>query len=454
MTLQKFTLVSFLAFSHLTSAQIINTKGIVKQIDSVERSVERIESQVSQKVMDRPFALSTLPPVDELVTESLTLLPKTLAIGENLGKPIFVEVETEDGWRAIQNQWVVLANPQTKQNLLALGAFINAETNYSGLGLSLLRFTVPESLDSKQALAKHLPEQTLGTLDRNHIYQAQTAAPQAQSSFTGQNLENSPSKALCDTPVKIGMIDSGIDQQHGAFAEASIIAKSFLIDDLSSPQAHGTAVASVLVGNLGPLTPLLSHGKVYSAEVFYRQSDYSQGATLDAMISALNWLVEEQIKVVNMSLAGPPNKMLATIVKAANHQGTIIVAAAGNQGPAAPELYPAGYPEVIAVSAFDKLQQPYRWSNRGDYVDYSALGVNVVTAQVKRGLGKESGTSMAAPVVSAALTCLLAESDHLNSIDRQAILTSLSDLAVDLGPKGRDPIYGIGGIVRNTGKSN
>jgi minor extracellular protease Epr len=137
------------------------------------------------------------------------------------------------------------------------------------------------------------------------------------------------------------------------------------------------------------------------------------------------------------------------VISVATSKGAFIVAAAGNEGPAATTVYPAGYENVIAVSAFDQQHRAYRWSNRGDYIDYSALGVNVLSAQPRQGLGKESGTSMAAPVVSAALVCLLAEHKKHNKLNRVTVLTNLSDRAIDLGPKGRDPIFGRGGIERN-----
>jgi subtilisin family serine protease len=183
---------------------------------------------------------------------------------------------------------------------------------------------------------------------------------------------------------------------------------------------------------------------LYSAEVFYRQSDYAQGATLNAMIAAINWLIENNVKVINMSLAGPDNAILNAVINAAHGQGAFIVAAAGNEGPAAAAVFPAGYDDVIAVSAIDHLRQPYRWSNRGAYIDYAALGVDVLTAQSRHSTGLESGTSLAAPVVSAALACLLASIKDAPGLDRSTLLSRLADTAIDLGPKGKDPIFGVG----------
>ncbi|WP_158966184.1 S8 family serine peptidase [Paraglaciecola sp. L3A3] len=442
MILSKVTFFSLLAFSQITSAQLVNTSGIVNQVGQIPGTIERISDRLPKPKIDTPFALTSLPPIEDVITEPLDLLPKTLPIGTNVSKPVLIEVEVENGWRAIKNQWMVLADAKSEQALIKLGATIRSSKVYQGLGLNLLHFTVPDRFDGKPQLAQHLTAESRATLDRNHIYQAQNKTTHAATTT------ETTQAAVCEAAVKIGMIDSAINQQHRAFKAAKITAKSFLVAGLTSPTHHGTAVASVLVGKADQLSPLLPNAQLYSAQVFYQQSDYAQGATLSAMIEALDWLVEEKVWVINMSLAGPDNSILQRVISAATDKGAFIVAAAGNEGPAATPVYPAGYAEVTAVSAIDAKYQPYRWSNRGDYIDYAALGVNVLTAQAKQGLGKESGTSMAAPVVSAALACLLNQSTDIHNDGRKEVLTNLSKQAIDMGPKGRDPIYGFGAIRR------
>ena len=448
MTLRKVTLATLLAFSQMTFAQIVNTDALVKQVDQLQRTAQRMENSLSQSINVRPFSLSTLPPIPGLVTEPLAKLPKSLPIGPDLMNPILVDVEVENGFRAVKNQWIILADPHSKQVLIALGANIESSNSYAGLGLTLLRFTISDLLNTKQALAKHLSTDTFATLDRNHIYQVQSQQSLPLDSHALSDIRLN-SGHMCDTALHIGMIDSAIDTTHRAFSSANINTKSFLNNNLSSPSLHGSAVASVLIGKTDELIPLLPKAELYSAEVFYRQSDFSQGATLSAMIEALNWMLEQKVAVINMSLAGPDNRILERVINAATDKGAFIVAAAGNEGPAAAAVYPAGYNNVIAVSAFDRQHQPYRWSNRGDYIDYSALGVNVLSAQPQQSLGKESGTSMAAPVVSAALVCLMAEHTEQNKLSRTTVLANLSDQAIDLGLKGRDPIFGNGGIERD-----
>lgn len=437
--------------SQFANAQIVEqTTGIVQQIDKIDSISSRLRGRLEDRVPKQPLIDSLLPPIESLVTTPLSSLPDTLAIGGDIVNPAWTEVTVENNWRAVKNQWIVFANDNTKSKLLSLGASIESEQLYAGLNLSILRFTVPDNLDSKQALASYLSESTLATLDRNHVYQAQSDRNITPRNDIEQNQAIVAPKKLrgsfCADVLKIGMIDSAVEQTHPVFNNTKITAKSFLSGNVKSPTLHGTAVASVLLGKFANQEPLLKGAHLYSAEVFYRQSDFAQGATLNAMIEAINWLIEEKVKVINMSLAGPNNAMLNAVINAAHQQGAFIVAAAGNEGPAAPAVFPAGYEDVIAVSAIDENQQAYRWSNQGNYIDFTALGVNVLTAQSQDRTGRESGTSMAAPVVSAALACTLASTIGTPGVTRNQVITALTKKAIDLGPIGKDPIFGSGAI--------
>ena len=125
---------------------------------------------------------------------------------------------------------------------------------------------------------------------------------------------------------------------------------------------------------------------------------------------------------------------------AAQRNGKVIVAAAGNEGPFAEPLYPAAYDGVIAVTAVAVDGSVYRWANQGDHVEFSALGVSVPTARADGSIGRESGTSLATPVISAFLACELLQ--QRGDIGRA--LDSLRTRALDLGATGRDPVFGHG----------
>jgi subtilisin family serine protease len=248
---------------------------------------------------------------------------------------------------------------------------------------------------------------------------------------------------VCEVPVSLGMIDSAVETQHPAFAQQSdgdLITRSFLGTDINQPPGHGTAVAGMLIGRGQKLQPLLPRGTLYAASVVYSQGTYHSGATLAHLLNALNWLVQQDLQVINMSLTGPPSVSLQKAIEAIQAQGKLVVAAAGNDGPHAGPRYPAAYAGVVAATAVEPDRGIYPWANQGDHVDFAALGVSIVTARAGGQFGVESGTSMASPVIAAFLACALANS----GVDSSTALELLQRQAIDLGEPGRDPVFGYG----------
>jgi subtilisin family serine protease len=151
--------------------------------------------------------------------------------------------------------------------------------------------------------------------------------------------------------------------------------------------------------------------------------------------------VQRDIRVVNLSLTGPANMLLERAVAAAASRGIIMVAAAGNDGPNAEPVYPAAYEHVIAVTAVDKARNPYRRAVRGDHIDIAAPGVGVWTAASVSGARQKSGTSFAAPFVTAAVSVLLTAKPGLSP---DAVEAELMKSAEDIGKPGKDAVYGWG----------
>ena len=84
-----------------------------------------------------------------------------------------------------------------------------------------------------------------------------------------------------------------------------------------------------------------------------------------------------------MSFTGPMDPLLERIIKEAADKGVIFIAAAGNNGPKGAPVYPAAYPEVIAVTATDEKDKLYGKANRGDYICIAAPGVDIIAPALK-----------------------------------------------------------------------
>jgi subtilisin family serine protease len=121
--------------------------------------------------------------------------------------------------------------------------------------------------------------------------------------------------------------------------------------------------------------------------------------------------------------------------------GYVLVAAVGNDGPAAPPLYPASYQHVVGVTAVDAHRRILIEAARGPQVMFAAPGADLAAAGSDHTYAAVRGTSFAAPFVAALLATGLAEPDATAAA---AAIDTLAKTAVDLGPPGRDLTYGFG----------
>jgi len=420
-------LLILLTAMQAAEAQLVNRA--LNQVDNVTRQLDRqLDRSTDQLRKDTG--------IDQQVgklTDRLAKLPDRLPIRTTHGKTAFVEVSVENGWRAIEREWLATLDEAQLIQLKSVQVEIVESTHFEQLHLTLVRFRVPKALDSRQKLEKLLPGVEL-QLDRNHVY-----SPQANAAVGDGD---SPTAIICNEPVKIGIIDTSLNLAHPAFKQATdnqrIVTRNFLQEPLTEPDAHGTAVAGLLVGQGDALQPLLPAANLYAASVFYARKEFTEGASMMNLVRALDWLLGEKVSLINMSLAGPDNRILAGVIARILSQGTAIVAAVGNEGPAAPPLFPAAYPGVVGATAVDNKQKIYRWANRGSQVYFAAPGVNVLSARASGGYARESGTSMAAPIISAFLAC------SMQQHTRDQALALLATQARDLGEPGRDPVFGVG----------
>jgi subtilisin family serine protease len=201
--------------------------------------------------------------------------------------------------------------------------------------------------------------------------------------------------------ARVGMIDGPVEKRHAALSAADIITARFAGKSDPPGSPHGTAIASLLVGKDHDFAGYLPGARLYAADVY--GGDGNGGTALD-IARALNWMAANRIAVTNISLAGPPNRLLEAAVKAFVQKGFVLVAAVGNDGPAAAPHYPAAYPDVIAVTSVDRDGHIQIDANAGGR--YAAIGVNVRAAALPRGYVQLTGTSYATPAVAAHLAVL------------------------------------------------
>ncbi len=340
---------------------------------------------------------------------------------------------------------VLVANPPANfENLVVSQGFQVADMlQLRSLDMKVLRLVTPSNVSVASAV-KRLRRQFPGTTtDVNTLYELARAEGFPES-YARMLIGWPGVPENCGAGVHLGMIDAGVQPAHPALAGTDIQYRSFLqAGRHPGPANHGTAIAAMMVGKPQPgkgWGGLLPGARLSAANIFQLGNKRKVTASARGLLEAIDWMAEQKVDVVNMSIAGSKNKVVRQVVETARANGLVLVAAAGNWGTAKRPAYPAAYSDVIAVTAVDADRRIYEFANSGQYIDFAAPGVRIWTA-IPGGGQYQSGTSFASPYVSV-LTGLVVSRGHPKN--PEAIRKTLRSKVVDLGEAGRDDIFGWG----------
>lgn len=248
--------------------------------------------------------------------------------------------------------------------------------------------------------------------------------------------------------IKVGIIDTGIQLNHPDLV-ANIKGGYNAINSRKSADddnGHGTHVAGTVaaVNNSIGVVGASHQSWLYAIKVL----NVNGSGYLSDVIEGIEWAISHNLQVINLSLGTSSNvQSFHDAIIAAKNAGIVVVAAAGNNGGAV--LYPAAYPEAIAVSATDQNNVIASWSNRGPEIDLAAPGVSIYSTYKKSSYATMSGTSMATPHVSGSAALLLArpqacDTNNDGKCSPDEVQIRLQNTALDLGESGFDPLYGWG----------
>jgi len=292
----------------------------------------------------------------------------------------------------VRKRELVVTDPDPASLALAqrAGFRILRDEQAGDLGIRMITLSLPRKMDVREGLKALRKAAPSLQADYNHIYEP---AGGALLPATAAALAAAPARA----GTRIAMIDGGV-ASHPSLARAGIEQRGF--NGSAQPTGHGTAVGSLLVGEQGPFRGAARGAQLFVGDV-YGGNPAAGSAT--AIVRALGWAASKKPSVINISLVGPANRTLARAIGVLRARGMDVVAAVGNDGPAAPPQYPASYPGVVAVTGVDGNNRALREAGRSTHLDFAAPGADLAAALPGKGYTAVRGTSFAAPFVAARL---------------------------------------------------
>ncbi|WP_176560068.1 S8 family serine peptidase [Brevibacillus dissolubilis] len=246
--------------------------------------------------------------------------------------------------------------------------------------------------------------------------------------------------------IKIAVFDTGI-APHTDLSVTEAVYFGENISTTSDDNGHGTHVAGTIaaLNNNSGVVGVAPNAELYSVKVL----DQNGSGSYSQVIEAIDWAIDQKIDIISMSFGGSTySQALHEAVQAADNQGILLIAAAGNGGQGEEtETYPARYPEVLSVGAINQSYKRAYFSSMGEELDLVAPGSTVLSTTMDGGTGTKSGTSMAAPHVTGA-AALIWRADR--KLTNDAVKKRLIESATPLGDQ-REYGHGLVNVAKALG---
>ena len=220
--------------------------------------------------------------------------------------------------------------------------------------------------------------------------------------------------------VRVAVIDTAIDANHPTLSGKVVSGYNFVNNTTNTQSSgigqdwHGTASTGRILDGAGAANIEIMPVQVFGS---------SGGASWSTIIKAINYAVDNDAQVINMSLGGlGGSPLVQQAIDRATAKGILVVASAGNHGTEAPS-YPATYNGVISVAASNEAGRKASFSAYGSTVDITAPG-DTMRLLSHGGYRMSRGTSFSAPFITGMLAMLKSAFPFLTANQAEQVLKS------------------------------
>jgi subtilisin family serine protease len=254
--------------------------------------------------------------------------------------------------------------------------------NLRALGTTTVRIST-NNISVPEAIRRLARQQIIGAATVNYVYSlAQVPAARSSEVVQGDSGQyvlgklhlSDVHRAFKGTNIAIGVIDSEIDGSHPDL-QGVISGRFDATGSKENPHPHGTGIAGAIASHR-KLLGIAPSARLLAIRAFSNKASSVESTTFN-ILKSLDYAINNGVRIVNMSFAGPRDPTLERAFKVAHDKGVVLIAAAGNAGPKSPPLYPAADQSVIAVTATDVDDKVFSGANRGRHIAISAPGVDI-----------------------------------------------------------------------------
>jgi thermitase len=301
----------------------------------------------------------------------------------------------------IENELIVKLKPGEKIDDIAKRLGAKVVGRIDGLNAYRLRF---DSADRAEAARESLStDSSVESVENNYpVFRPPDPEPLSLSSAAPMNLR--PTAAVTGDQIIVGLIDSGVQKLGNSLDEFLLpgitVAEGGSAEAGGKPKHGDSMFQTILKGvEIAQQSGTESKVRILPVDVY----GGSEMTTTFDISAGIYRAVESGAKVINLSLGSPVDTpFLGMVIENSSKQGVLFLGAAGNE-PVSTPIYPAAYPDVLAVTAITRSGEIAPWANYGSFVDIGAPGSSVVNFgnQAYLVTGTSTSTALAAGVAAA-----------------------------------------------------
>ncbi len=312
---------------------------------------------------------------------------------------------------ADKNQWDIIDRQiQTRFGIAKAGEF-----GLTSIHANCLVYRIPEHLSVDQIIRELAEDKRVQMVERNQVFNSLItgygdpfAGMEYGMKFIGADKVHSLSTGKS---ISIAIIDTGIDSDHPDLHGQIVDTENFVEGGDSSfkTDAHGTAMAGIIGAEADDgmgIVGIAPDARITALKACWYGNNDSRKARCASwtLAKALDYAINQGIRIINLSLTGPPDELLKKLLEQAHQKGIILVAAANEDQPE--PGFPASFSHVIPVISSDSTGKVVHPSWLSQTVPLAAPGIEILTT-TPRGYDFFSGSSLATAHVSGVIALLL-----------------------------------------------